>query len=168
MANTYVKIATVTVGGGGAANMEFTSIPSTYTDLIIKMSARANTTGPNNFGVSLNNSTTGFNSKIVYGDGTSALSSSLATIYQGIVPGSGYTANTFGSADIYIPNYAGSTNKAYASDSTTENNATASYAVLSAALWSNTAAITSIKLDPGPSSSFIQYSTATLYGISKS
>jgi hypothetical protein len=37
MANTYEAIATVTVGSGGAANIEFTSIPGTYTDLINKI-----------------------------------------------------------------------------------------------------------------------------------
>jgi hypothetical protein len=36
MATTYEAIATVEVGSGGAANIEFTSIPATYTDLVIK------------------------------------------------------------------------------------------------------------------------------------
>jgi hypothetical protein len=37
MATTYEAIATVTtVGSGGAANIEFTSIPATYTDLVVK------------------------------------------------------------------------------------------------------------------------------------
>jgi hypothetical protein len=30
---TYTLINSVTVGSGGAANIEFTSIPATYTDL---------------------------------------------------------------------------------------------------------------------------------------
>jgi hypothetical protein len=40
MANTYEAIATVEVGSGGAADIEFTSIPGTYTDLVLKLSAR--------------------------------------------------------------------------------------------------------------------------------
>jgi hypothetical protein len=45
MATTYEAIATVEVGSGGAANIDFTSIPATYTDLCIKASARfANST----------------------------------------------------------------------------------------------------------------------------
>ena len=40
MADTFVKIATVTVGSGGAATIDFSSIPSTYTDLCIKHSLR--------------------------------------------------------------------------------------------------------------------------------
>jgi hypothetical protein len=41
MANTYEAIATVTVGSGGATDIEFTSIPGTYTDLLIKSSLRS-------------------------------------------------------------------------------------------------------------------------------
>jgi hypothetical protein len=40
MANTYTLIASsVTVGSGGAANIEFTSIPATYTDLVSALSS---------------------------------------------------------------------------------------------------------------------------------
>jgi hypothetical protein len=42
MALTYTAIKTVTVGSGGAANIDFTSIPQTYTDLVLKVSARMN------------------------------------------------------------------------------------------------------------------------------
>lgn len=40
-ANSYESIATVTVGSGGAANVEFTSIPSTYTHLQIRAIGKA-------------------------------------------------------------------------------------------------------------------------------
>jgi hypothetical protein len=36
MANTYEAIATVEVGSGGASTIDFTSIPSTYTDLVLR------------------------------------------------------------------------------------------------------------------------------------
>jgi hypothetical protein len=36
MANTFELIASSTVGSGGAANIDFTSIPATYTDLCLK------------------------------------------------------------------------------------------------------------------------------------
>ena len=38
---TFTKIASATVGSGGASSIEFTSIPSTYTDLVIKLSMRS-------------------------------------------------------------------------------------------------------------------------------
>ena len=40
MANTYTLIASSTAGSGGAAYIEFTSIPNTYTDLLVMLSLR--------------------------------------------------------------------------------------------------------------------------------
>ena len=37
MANTYVLISSSTVGSGGAASIDFSSIPATYTDLVLKL-----------------------------------------------------------------------------------------------------------------------------------
>ena len=78
-----------------------------------------------------------------------------------------YTANTFSNFSTYIPNYAGSNNKSYSVDGVTENNATASYQIMYAGLWSNTAAINQITLVPD-TLNFVQYTTATLYGIKNS
>jgi len=69
--------------------------------------------------------------------------------------------------EIYIPNYAGSTNKSFSSETNQENNATAAFARLLAGLWSQTAAITDIEITPN-TGNWVQYSTAVLYGISKS
>jgi hypothetical protein len=41
MAN-MIPISTVTVGSGGISAIEFTGIPQTYTDLLIKLSLRSN------------------------------------------------------------------------------------------------------------------------------
>lgn len=162
---TYIKIATVTVGAGGAASMDFSSIVGTYTDLVLKVSARTNTTTPNIM-ITLNGSTSSFTNKVVYGTGSSAASTSYARfVAYGCM--STDTASTFGNSEIYLPNYSGSTNKSFISDAVHENNATAANAGLSAGLWSNTAAITAISLAPD-SGNFVQYSSATLYGISKS
>lgn len=167
MAITYKKIASVTVtSAGGASNIEFTSIPSTYDDLVVKVSGRSSFSYY--YGqVYFNNSTTGYSRRQLGGDGSSAFSGSYSNEFTLIVGRSNETASTFGNMEIYIPNYAGSTNKSFSVDGVTENNATSAYAIMYAALWSNTAAITSIKLDPD-SGDFVQYSTATLYGISKS
>ena len=45
MANTFQLISSTTVGAGGASSIDFTSIPSTYTDLVIKWSGRLTSTG---------------------------------------------------------------------------------------------------------------------------
>jgi hypothetical protein len=42
MANTMVKIQTITVGASPAASIEFTNIPQTFTDLKIVASIRCN------------------------------------------------------------------------------------------------------------------------------
>jgi hypothetical protein len=169
MANTYVKIASVTVGAGGAASIEFTSIPGTYDDLVIKISSRSTTnlggvwTGVN---VRLNGSTTSLTSRQLYGTGSAAGSAATATD-NFWTTSSAATASTFDNSEIYIPNYAGSTNKSFSADSVTENNATAALAALTANLWSNTNAVTSITLVEA-GNSFAQHSTAVLYGIKKS
>ena len=172
MATTYVQIgSTVTVGAGGAANMTFSSIPATYTDLLIKFSARVSTggAGTDQMLISLNGSTSSFSMRILYGSGSSAGSINNGGNERliGWIDNSGNTASTFANGETYIPNYAGSTYKAISTDLVLENNATAVYTTMAANLWSNTAAITSIALTPA-GGSFEQYTTASLYGISKS
>jgi hypothetical protein len=169
MPTTFTKIASVSVGAGGAATIDFTSIPSTYTDLQLVFTAR-NTGSSNVFTqMTFNANTSSYSYKGLYGNGSAASSfgASAAYIYVGDMDLSTYTANTFSSESVYIPNYAGSTNKSVSIDSVNENNATAAAAYLTAALWSNTAAINRITLTPG-GGSYAQYSTAVLYGINKS
>jgi hypothetical protein len=163
MPNTYKLISSVTVGSGGAASMVFSSIPQTYTDLLIKVSARG--VGIDNQ-LTFNGSTSNNSSRYLFGNGASAISGSDASNIQ--LQGStesGNTANTFGNMEIYIPNYTSANYKSVSIDAVTENNATTAYAFLSAGLWSNTAAITSATIT-NSSGNYVQYSTAYLYGIS--
>jgi len=164
-------IASTTVGAGGASSINFTSIPSTYTDLTIKYSLRSSSTTDDYLGVklSLNSSTTSFTIRQLYGTGTTASSANYSTNNpSGYMQAGLTTASTFASGDIYIPNYLVSQNKFFSTDSVAENNAaTANFLSLLAGLWSNTAAITSISLTPA-TGNFVQYSTAVLYGIKNS
>jgi hypothetical protein len=165
MPNTFELIASSTVGGGGAADITFSSIPSTYTDLKLLISARYDVSAFNGYYVAFNGSTLNFTGKYLLGNGASASSASLAR-YLGTVNGSGTTANTFNNAELYIPNYTSSAYKSYSADNVAETNATTAYVNLVAGLWSNTAAINSIAITP-TSGNFVQYSTAYLYGIKK-
>jgi hypothetical protein len=166
MAYTYSKIATYTVGSGGIASIDFTSIPQTYTDLCLKVSLRSAAASVNpGLLIKFNGSAIGFTGRNVYGTGSAAASYSDTSGEIGILAGNNATANTFGNAEIYIPNYAGSNYKSFSVDSLNENNATSANQYLYANLWSNTAAITSITLLSGGSVNFLQYSTAHLYGI---
>ena len=171
MANTFVKIATVSLGSA-AATISFTSIPSTYTDLLIMGSLRNSAADTNTDTVlTFNSSTSGYSGRRLAGNGSSASSDTQGATngYYFALTGEGtnWTASTFSNGSIYIPNYTSSNNKSISTDAVTENNGTAASAQLAAGLWSNSAAITSITLTSG-NGNFVQYSTATLYGISKS
>jgi hypothetical protein len=166
---TMVAIQTVTVGSGGAANITFSNIPQTYTDLQILVSARTgNSSVTDGLIVTPNGSTTGFSWRRLFGDGTGASSgSSTSNLEVGLINGATSTASTFANSSVYIPNYTGSTNKSFSGDSVSETNGTTSYQSFYATLWSNTAAITSLVLTTGSGQNFSQHTTATLYGISR-
>lgn len=167
MADTFVKIASVTVGSGGASSVTLSSIPSTYTDLIVKASVRgAQAQVYTTMQVSFNGVTTNLSSKQLYGTGAAAGSYNDTTMIQPSANGANATANTFDNFEMYIPNYAGSNYKSLSIDNVTENNATSAYAELFAGLWSSTSAITSITFTGV--STLNQYSTFTLYGIKNS
>jgi hypothetical protein len=170
MANTYTLIASSTVGSGGAATIDFTSIPATYTDLVIKGSFRVTVAGPvDGIKISFNGSTASFTARSVAGNGSSAFSEAATVArWAGLGAATGATASTFSNFEIYIPNYAGSTNKSFSADAVSENNATAGYNYLLAGLWSNTAAINQITLTPDTATLINQHSTAYLYGIKNS
>lgn len=164
-------IGSVTVGSGGAASIDFTSIPSTYTDLLVVYSTRDDSAGDfNNLTLKLNNTTSGYSERLLYGTGSgsgaSATNTALAAFFLNYSNGATSTSNTFSSGSIYIPNYAGSSNKSLSFDTVSENNATAAIQAMSAALWANTAAITRITLTT-TATNLVQYSTATLYGVTK-
>jgi hypothetical protein len=166
MATTFVKIQTVTVCSGGAANIEFTSIPQNFTNLQVFLSGR-NTANDPGFDVQFNSLTTNLTMRDIYGSGA-AVSSNNFTSITGYMTRSTHTASVFGSTQIFIPNYTSANYKSVSMDNVAENDATATAMSLSAGLWSATAAITSIKLVPNGAGSFAQHSSATLYGIKSS
>jgi hypothetical protein len=172
MANTYTKIASVSVGSGGASSMDFTSIPSTYTDLLLKVSARDATSAfGSSAGISwqiqFNGLSTNLTGRYIFAGGSCSFSTGTdASNIYGIDSTNLDTANTFSSSEVYIPNYLASVNKSMSIEAVAENNAAAAGSRFNAGLWSSTAAITSIKLLTY--TTFTQYSTATLYGIKNS
>jgi hypothetical protein len=167
---TYTLIASSTVGSGGSSAIDFTSIPGTYTDLAVFFSSRAVATS--DFpaaAMRFNSSSTSYSGKFMLGSGSAASSGNTGTNYVrlGNANGSQQTASTFSDTYAYIPNYTSSANKSVSIDMVSENNNSAAYANLTAALWSNSAAITSISLFID-GFNLAQYSTAYLYGIVKS
>jgi hypothetical protein len=167
-------IAHTEVGSGGAANIEFTSIPSTYDDLWIVLSARLSLAGSNYAEVALrfNGVTTTSYSRTTLTAFSSTVNSGRATnsssYLHGTVPAADANSNIFGSSSIYIPAYANtSNNKQIISESNGENNSTTAWSnQYTAGLFRSTSAISSITIFRS-STTFVQYSTATLYGIKK-
>ena len=160
----YELIETIEVGAGGAASIEFTSIPQDGVDLQILLSGRSSG-GNASLNVSLNSDTTdaNYDRKVLFGTGSSVgnLSGNFRPFLYIVT--STATANTFGNSSVYISNYAGATNKSMSVDIVQENNATASNQAITANLWNNTAAVTSVTLSG--SLDVAQYSTASLYKI---
>lgn len=169
---TFKLIASYEVGAGGSASIDFTSIPSTYTDLVLKYSIRTARTGDpgDEIFITFNGSATGYSSRAIigYGNSTSSSVGGSTQINRDWAATANATASTFGNQELYIPNYAGSNSKSVSIDSVTENNAVWAYAALTAGLWSNSAAITSIKLVPEVGPTILEFSSATLYGIKNS
>lgn len=172
MANTYTLIASNTLSST-AASVTFSSIPGTYTDLVLRFSARHDgaSTSPLTTRVTLNGTTTNYSNTKLLGESTGASSGrdtglAFLVLNGGAVPG-GATSNTFSNAEIYIPNYTVSQNKPLNYETGCENNSTLALNGAIANLWQNTAAITSIALFFA-SGNFVSGSSFFLYGIKNS
>ena len=172
MATTHYLISKQTVGSGGASSITFSNIPQTYTDLCLVVSPRTDraSIATDYLKITFNSNTSSYSGIQLRGDGSTTGSGTFsgigATQYAGEINASTSTTNTFSNVQIYIPNYTSSNYKSYSVESAMENNATANYLTLDAGLWSNTAAITSIAIAPGVGTNFVQYTTASLYGVS--
>jgi hypothetical protein len=171
MSNNYILLDRIELNAD-AASVTFDNIPqSGYTDLKVVVSARTSRSGnpEDEVFIRFNGTTTGYSSRSLFGTGaaTSSNTGGTAQINRTWTTANGATSNTFGSMDIYIPNYRGSQNKSVSVDAVSENNATTAYAVLTAGLWSNSAAITSITLLPEVGPNFLAGSTFSLYGLAQ-
>jgi hypothetical protein len=166
MANTFELISAYTATGS-VSSITFSSIPSTFTDLCLKVSPKGTSSNVFiNCKLAFNGVESFFTQRAIYGNGSSAASYSRSdNLNMFLSTAANNTSNTFANAEIYIPNYASSSvNKSFSIDDVTEYNAAESYAQLHAGLWSSTAPITSITMTP-QSGSFAIYSTAYLYGV---
>ena len=137
--NNFSSIATVTVGSGGASSITFSSIPSTYTHLQLRIMGF--TTGAVNYGIQFNGDSGG-NYSYHYLDGSAT--------YPEV-------------AIIDILDYT-NTNK-YKTIRHFSGNDTngGGYVWFNSSLWNNTAAITTISTPSA--TTYRQYSSFALYGV---
>lgn len=179
MPKQHAFLGQVTIGAGGASNATFSSIPQNYTDLKIIASSRVTDGGegtqpPISRGeITFNGSGGTYRVGMLYGVVNQSINSAggsdgARSFYAGNSTSSNATANTFSSYEFYIPNYTSSLTKQIFIDGVTENNGSWSTQDFTTILWSGTAAITSIKLNPYNNGNFAQYSTFTFYGITNS
>jgi hypothetical protein len=159
---TYEPIATTTVASTPTTTVTFTSIPSTYTDLVLVGVYKRTAGGATTPRITFNSSATGYSETLLYGDGTSAVSSrtTSATYLTGGTAADG----VWSTMTMNIFSYAGSTNKTslYEASTAATSSGRASRMV---GLWANTAAITSVSILSSSSAGWDIGTIWTLYGI---
>lgn len=159
---TYEPIATNTVSGTSTNSVSFTSIPSTYTDLVLIVNSSKTTSGLVNIYLRFNNdSGTNYSATRIYGDGTSALSFRQTSTIWAI---GGNQPDSITNTIFNVMNYSNTTTfKTMMS----RYNSTVSGDSVSAgvALWQSTAAINRVDCLLSASNFFTAGSTLTLYGI---
>ena len=156
---TYTPIATQTLGSS-AANVTFSSISGSYTDLIIVASAYASS-ADTSIEVYYNGSASSglYSETILDGDGSTASSARESNVNAAALGSVGTSQSV---SIIQIQNYSNTTTyKTALGRGNNINNRVRAYV----GLWRNTAAITSVTLYLTGSANFGSGSTFTLYGI---
>jgi hypothetical protein len=167
---TMTLIETKTLGAA-AASIELTSIPHTFTDLLVLFSSRSNRSAAvERAGLRFNNNFSNiYTYRALVGTGSSTFSETDASdrIVFYSVSGNTATSNTFGSTSIYIPNYSASVNKSVSIDGVFENNATEAWQNIISGLFDTTTAITSLKIVPEIGTEFLTGTSISIYGVTK-
>jgi len=173
MPSTYTLISS-NVLSSSAASVTFSAIPNTYTDLVVKYSARGDNGGIDYDGAYLRfngDSTSLYSNTNLFVNNTTIYSNrGTGSTIEGLMDtnGSTSTSNTFSNTEIYIPNYTSIVSKPTSRFGVVETNATTSYLGFQAGLYRNTTAITSLTLGVVYSSNFLAGSSFYLYGIKNS
>ena len=166
MASTYEKIATTTLSSA-TASVTFSSIPSTYTDLVLVAYAANTGSDAANTGYMQYNSDSGnnYSDTIVYTNGATPTSFRTTTTNAiGLWTIMGSTdSSRYSSIVVNFQNYSNSTT--YKTTLNRIGTATTSggWTNMSVGMWRNTNAITSILVGGG--TNWRSGSTFTLYGI---
>ncbi len=166
----YESIQTYTLGAS-QTSVTFSGIAATYKHLQIRMLARGDTSGYNDTSVlmQLNSDTaTNYSFHGLGGDGSSAYafgSATQANMNVGGVSATAGLASSYGGVVIDLLDYA-NTNKYKTvralGGSDRNGNGTA---YLHSGSWRSTSAVDTIKIYPGNSTNWVQYSSFALYGI---
>jgi hypothetical protein len=157
MPSTYEPIATQTLGSA-AASVTFSSIPSTYTDLVL-ITAGKFSANESSYKIQVNSDTgTNYSNTFLYGDGTSAASGRFT---NGTFLLSGRSSTSEGNGITQFQNYSNTTT--YKTVLSRGNSTAITIAIVG--LWRSTAAISSMVITSETASNLQTGSTFTLYGI---
>ena len=159
MAATYTPIASITLGAD-ASSVTFSSIPQTYTDLVLVFAGESSTADVS-IGLVFNSDTAAnYSWTTLQGNGTAASSARDANISYTVV---GSVSTGQNNSIMHIMNYSNSTtNKTVLGRGNVSTQRTRLYA----GLWRSTAAITSVNVRINDGSTlFVSGSTFNLYGI---
>jgi hypothetical protein len=173
MPTAFTQIgSTVTVGSGNSTSIDFTSIPSGYTDLKVVASLRCTGAGDFNLYLKINTSSANGSWGQNFSTGTAVSTGTSASLmYLGPTDrttSGGNTASVYANHHIYIPNYTLSQTKIIRSSAYQEDGTTSAYTQMGGIKWSSNSAITALSLYLESTNPLLQYSTATLYGIKNS
>jgi len=163
------------IGSGGAGYWEETGISSSYDHLYLVASLRGEHATRKYVSLSLTvNSVTSsvYSNTAMFANSSSVTPTrepARSNLVNAFWPGNNTLADTFGSMTIWIPNYANTANfKSFVMRSASPNNSTGTgdwIVGVTAGLYKQTSAISSIKIASGYSDDLAQYSTITLYGV---
>lgn len=169
--NSYESIQTVSLGSGGSSSISFSSIPSTYKHLQIRVTARNEwTINARNELLMQFNSDTGANYSWhgLDGDGSAASaqgSASTSSMGTGALAGDQLTSGIYSAFVIDILDYQ-NTNKYKTTRALTGVDGNGSgWLWYRSGNWRSTSAVSTITLLPANSQTFKQYSSFALYGI---
>jgi hypothetical protein len=171
MAITYEPISTSTITGSTVSSVTFSSIPQTYTDLVLIIQARG-TFSQDGIDVTFifngDTSTSSYSLNYMTGNGSNGgvggRLNNFGIGYFSSIPAANNTSGVFSANIHHIMNYASTTTlKTVLNRNSSRSNAVSA----SVGLWRNTAAINSIQLQisNGSQGHYVVGSTLTLYGI---
>lgn len=160
-------IDSVTVGTGGSSTITFSSIPSTYQHLQIRLTSRATAGGINAVCLRFNSdSGSNYADHRIEGNGASAYTdrnTSAVRAVSGLESGSTSGASIFGASVIDILDYANTSKyKTVRALGGIDNNGSGNIS-FGSGLWMSTSAVTSITMIP-ENTAFAEYSKFSLYG----
>lgn len=162
----WTKISTITATGSETA-FDFTSIPSGYKHLRLIGTARLNAVASDNLYCKVNNSGSGYNTRVTFNSGSLASGSDTTSngISVGNISGTDATASYWSSWDWIFYDYLSTSHYKSANGQNQYYGGSGLIVSHSSAVWASTSAITRLTLQRATASAFVSGSTFDLYGI---